>query len=430
MSVTATSMCRRAWRRARRVRRNAGTSWAGVLAPLGTASLDLRALHTREDQQYQEAVGPSLSDNQNHNYQTDVLATFGFDDDATQLRAHVSTYDHTLDVTSLPDGAQSSDPQTQRLADVELIRRARFAAAQWVLGARAEHEWIRSNRLADTSEGNTAGAVYGSAEWTLSQPLLLSAGTRLTASQRWGTDVAPRVGLVWRRPGGVYLKAGLARGFRAPAFTEQYADFLNAEAFYSVQGNVDLRPETSWNLTGEAGIVHGPWNAYLRGFGNRLRNFIEPVFIGTSGQIAQFTYQNVGAAETSGAEIGATYTRGIATLDGSYAYLHTRDDSTGQPLLGRAAHTVRGAVTVAPRGWSLTVEAIRTSSLPLSQDPATGDIIIEGASPRVNVRGAVTLSGAWNLSAGVDNIADVIPVNAIAGFGRRWFAGLRWGGRW
>ncbi len=401
-----------------------------MIAPLGAASLDVRALHTREDQQYQEAYGPSLSQNQNHNYQTDVLTSLGFDNDATQLRAHVSAYDHTLDVTSEPDGARSSDPQAQRLADLELIRRVHFASAQWVVGARGEHEWIRSNRLTDTTEQNTLGAVYGSAEWTLSRPLLVSAGARLTTSQRWGSDVSPRVGLVWRRPDGWYVKAGVAHGFRAPAFTEQYADFLNAEAFYAVQGNVNLKPETSWNVTGEAGIAHGGWNAYLRGYGNRLRNFIEPVLVGATGQIADFTYQNVGAAETSGAEVGISWTRGVATVEGSYAYLHTRDDSTGQPLLGRAAHTVRGAVTIARHGWSATVEAIRTSSLPLSQDPSTGDIITEGASPRVNARGSISLDGAWDLSAGVDNLANHIPVNAIGGFGRRWFAGLRWGGRW
>jgi outer membrane receptor for ferrienterochelin and colicins len=401
-----------------------------VLAPLGAATLDVRAMHTRENQQYREAYGPSLSDNQNHNDQTDVLASVGFNDDATRLRAHVSTYDHTLDVTLLPDGAQSSDPQTQRMADLELIQRAHFAAAQWVLGARAEHEWIRSNRLADTSESNTLGAVYGSAEWTLAPPVLLSAGTRLTASQRWGTDLAPRVGLVWRGPGGFYAKAGVARGFRAPAFTEQFADFLNAEAFYAVQGNVNLKPETSWNVTGEAGVNRAGVHAYLRGFGNRLRNFIEPVFVGTDGQIADFTYQNVGAAETSGAEVGATVTRGVVTVEASYAYLHTKDDSTGQPLLGRAAHTVRGAVTLAHRQWSLTAEAIRTSALPLSQDPSSGDIITEGASPRVNLRAGFEVDRAWRVTGGVDNVANDIPVNAIGGFGRRWFAGLAWGGRW
>ncbi len=400
---------------------------AALLHPIGSAVLDLRATHTREEQEYQASFGPGFDfGNAAHNRQTDVLAALRFGGDATEVRAHASVYQHTLDETLLGTSSTSSDPQTQRLADIELLHRGTNGSARWVAGIRGEHEWITTARLADASEGTTAAALYASSEWALNRAMGVSAGGRLTAAQRWGTDVAPRVGVTWRSSGGAYGKLALAHGFRAPSFTEQFSSFTNAEAGYAVIGNTDLKPETSWNLSGELGVRGTVGEAYLRGYGNRLRDFIEANYVGQQGQIAQFTYQNVGRARTVGGEVGGRYRRGVITVEGSYAYLDARDETSDQPLLGRAKHTARGALTVAQRGWSLTGEAVRSSRVAISQDMQSGELVYQGASPRVNLRGALDLMHRWHLHAGVDNIGDVVAENAIAGYGRRWFAGVQW----
>ncbi len=165
---------------------------------------------------------------------------------------------------------------------------------------------------------------------------------------------------------------------------------------------------------------------YLRGFGNQLRDFIEADYTGQVGEVAQFTYLNVGRAHTVGGEVGGNVTRGIATIEGSYAYLDARDETNDQPLLGRAKHTIRGALTLARRGWSLTGEAVRNSSVPISQDQQSGAIVFQGAAARVNLRAGADLLQRWRINAGVDNIGDVIPENAIAGFGRRVYVALDW----
>jgi len=195
-----------------------------------------------------------------------------------------------------------------------------------------------------------------------------------------------------------------------------------------VKGNIDLKPETAWNLTGELGVRGNAAQAYLRGFGNRLRNFIEPDYIGQQGQISEFTYLNVGKARTVGGEIGGSASRGVATLEASYAYLDARDESNDQPLLGRAKHTARTALIVAQRNWSITGEFVRTSALPITSDRQSSATIYQGAAARVNFRAGVDLMHQWRINAGVDNVGDVIPENAIGGFGRRWFAGLNWRG--
>ncbi len=227
---------------------------ASLAQAIGSSVLDIRANHTREDQQYQQSFGPGfLFANDAQNRQTDVLAALHTAGDVTEVRAHASVYEHTLDETDLGSQATTTDPQSQRLADIEVIRRGAFGASAWVAGARVEHEWITTARLTANDESNTTGALYGSADWKLNSSLALSTGARLTEAEQWGSDLAPRVGLVWHNASGWYAKAGLAHGFRAPSFTEQFSDFVNAEAMYAVTGNPNLKPETSWNLTGEVG---------------------------------------------------------------------------------------------------------------------------------------------------------------------------------
>lgn len=397
-----------------------------VLQPVGSAVLDLRMRHSREEQQFQESFGPGFDFGETaRNRQTDVLAALRFGGDATEFRLHASAFNHTLDQTDIAHGGTTSDPQSQRLADVEVLRRGGSARTTWVAGARAEHEWINTARLQDASESTSSGAAYGSAEWKLGDALALATGARLTVAQRWGTDVAPRVGLIWHNRSGMYAKVGLAHGFRAPSFTEQFSNFTNSEAFYAVTGNPDLKPERSWNLTGEVGLRRRNIEVYARGFGNRLRDFIEASYVGQNGQIAQFTYLNVGRARTAGAELGGQLSRGLATLAASYAFLDARDETNDQPLIGMARESGRTALTIGRR-MSVTGEVVATSRHAISQEQQSGALVYQGASTRVNIRASAALLHQWRLNAGVDNVADDVPENAIAGFGRRWFAALTW----
>lgn len=400
---------------------------AALLQPLGSSLLDVRAMHSGETQKYQALPGPGADfGNAAANAQTDMLAALRINGDGTEVRLHASVYDHTLNETDQTSQITTTDPQAQRVADAELIQRMAFAGAKWVAGLRGEHEWLTSARLTAADISANTGAAYASAEWGVGSAVDLSAGARLTVAQRWGSDLSPRLGLVVHGAHGLYGKVSTARGFRAPSFTEQFSDFVNPEAFYAVNGNPDLRPETSWNVTAELGTHLRQMQLYVRGYDNQLRNFIEPDLTGQNGEISEFTYLNVVKAQTAGGELGGSVRRGVITVEGSYAYLDARDETNDQPLLGRAKHTVRGAVSVAHAHWNASVEGIRASALPISQDMGTGALIYEGATPRVNLRAGLVVLDEWHLNAGVDNVGNVVPLNALGGFGRRYFAGLTW----
>lgn len=406
----------------------AAERWDGlaqVVHPVGNGSLSLRAIVVREDQEYLTGSGASLSRSNNLNTQADVLAALTRG--RTEFRLHGSVYDHNLRGTSMATGAVTDEPQVQRLADAEVIHRVESRALPAVLGVRAEVEQITSDRIEGGERSNRSIAGYFSAERPLADELALSLGGRLTVAESWGTHLTPRLGVTVGDARGWYAKAGVAGGFRAPSFLEQFADYVNTtRGNYAIRGNPDLQPETSWNLTAETGVRAGGVHAYLRGYGNRLREFIETEQIAVEGGIPVFSYRNVGQARTAGAEIGMTATRGIATVTASYARLDARNEADDTPLLGQAEHTVRAGVMLSRRAWSLEGEFVRASEVPLSRSRSTGELVYQDAWPRWNVRGSLEIGQAWRLSAGVDNLGDVVPDGAIGGFGRRVHAGLTW----
>ena len=399
---------------------------ARVLSPVGKGMLDVRAIHLREDQDYRSGSAASRSQSRNHNLQSDLLAAFTRG--SLTLRGHLSAYDHTLSRTTLASGTETVEPQTQRTVDVEALNQVAVGRHTLVLGAQAAREWTRSERLAGGERDQVSGALYGSDEWRIHPAFALTGGARLSVAEQWGSDLAPRIGAVWNS-GHLYAKAALARGFRAPSFNEQFADFLNSRAFYAVRGNAALTPESSWNTTGEIGVRATGAKAWVRAFHNRLRDFIETEAVGQEGAVTVFSYRNVGRARTAGVEVGGDFSHRALQLEAAYAYLDARNSETDQALLGQARHNARLAATWRAPHWQLTAEGVRTAAVPLSESSA-GVVTWQGAARRVNLRGGLDLAHAWRLTAGVDNIGDVVPVNAISGFGRRVFAGASFGGSW
>ena len=397
---------------------------------IGSSVVDARLLGIQEEQQYLTTSRSGVTTgNFNDNWQLDglVSTTLGASG-RTEVRLHGSYYDHRFipsTTTARQDGVEEWD--RQRTADVEALRRGAFGAHRWLAGAKVEREWLRSDRIEGGSRSAWTGAAYATADWAIAPWLRTTTGVRLTSGETWGTDVAPRVGIVARGPAATYLKLGGARGFRAPSFKELFTDFTNTRgASYTVLGDPGLEPEYSWNASAEIGRTAAGTEVYARAFRNWLRNFIETALVDPPQSI--FQYQNVARARTAGLEVGGSVTRGIVTARASHAYLDTEDESTGDPLLGRAAHMTRGGMTVQPGPVSVTGEVVHTTSTPLSRTAA--GTTYQGAYTRINLSAGVRLGEGARLTLGVDNIADSEPEGAATDLGRRWFGGVSWGFAW
>src|SRR5690606_25446221 len=110
---------------------------------------------------------------------------------------------------------------------------------------------------------------------------------------------------------------------------------------YTVRGNPDLRPEGSTNLS--LGVEWSGGSHYLRGqgFHNRFDDFIETAIVGDSAGMEVYSYGNIADGFTRGLEVEGGLTRAGTRVEAGYAYLQAEDERTGEPLLGRPAHSAR-----------------------------------------------------------------------------------------
>ena len=396
--------------------------WDGmgrISAPLLGGNLDVRLLGVNETQRYnsQGVSGPETDTDANK--QVDALASLTLGQ--TEIRLHQSNYDHTFTAST----GSGNDADRENTTDVEALRRGAVGDGNWLLGAKLGRDALTSDRIDGGSKSGWTGALFGSSEVAVAPHVRVGAGLRYTDSGLWGSDVAPRANVILSGPAGFELKLGGARGFRAPSFKEQYLDFTNTDFGYTVKGDPNLHPESSWNLNAELGRTTGPRQVYVRAYQNWISNLIEAELVDPA--TFTFQYQNVNKAQTRGVEAGGAFTRGIATVHGSYLWLHTEDESTGKPLDGQAAETGRAGITVAPGPLSVDGEVIATSHV-LYAEP-DGSTVAQLAYTHVNLTAGYTL-GNGRINVGVDNLFNKIPAGAIMFLGRRWYAGLTWGFGW
>jgi outer membrane receptor for ferrienterochelin and colicins len=240
-------------------------------------------------------------------------------------------------------------------------------ARTWILGARTETEQFaqdlqrtellegqlqtrRTPEVAQTQLAN--GALFGQLAWLLRQDFTLLPGVRAELHDRYGGILAPRLALAFRPTSQLSLRTAFGRGFRAPSAKEYGFVFDHSAIGYRVLGNPFLKPERSWGVTGDVTWQPQQW-LMLRagGFGNWVSELIGTDLAPeqTKAGITDYTYVNVSRARTAGGDALARVTPNARlSFDAGYAYLWTRDDSTGDPLPTRPPHTVTLALTGKP----------------------------------------------------------------------------------
>lgn len=244
---------------------------------------------------------------------------------------------------------------------------AQDAHCTWVFGARGEVERFSQSlrrtalvlgtltqsevvEVAPTSLGSAA--AYAQLGWRPSRDVTVMPGARAEHHTRYGSVVAPRLAASVRASDAVTVRASLGRGFRAPSAKELGFFFDHSFLGYRVEGNPELRPETSWGVNGEvAWRVEPEVLVRVGGFANWVHDLIDfdlaPVQPGTG--VTDYTYANIGKARTWGGEAQVRFALGSRlSSEVGYCFLGTRDDTLGRPLPSRRPHTVLAGLR-----WSL-----------------------------------------------------------------------------
>ncbi|HEV8551212.1 MAG TPA: TonB-dependent receptor, partial [Polyangiaceae bacterium] len=234
----------------------------------------------------------------------------------------------------------------------------------WVVGARGESEGFSETVSRVVVEGDavvphtaaevqpqrlSSAAAYGQLGWRFGDVLSLLPGLRGELHTRYGGVLAPRLAVAVKPHEMLTVRGAVGRGFRAPSAKEYGFVFDHSVIGYRVLGNPNLVPETSWGINGDATLRPSP-RVRLRvgGFYNWVDHLIDfavaPVQLDPT--VVDYVYVNVDRARTAGTDVSLRVEplEGIAgTL--AYAYLFTRDETTGEPLPNRPPHTVTASVS-------------------------------------------------------------------------------------
>jgi outer membrane receptor for ferrienterochelin and colicins len=223
-------------------------------------------------------------------------------------------------------------------------------------GLEASLERASAARLSERGRRGRFGA-YLQDEWRLGErrPVTLVPAARLDVDTQFGVVATPRLATRWDPHDAVIVRASIGRGYRAPDFKELLLRFENPGVGYVVEGNPDLRPETSWNGQASIELAAGAaaWLG-VSGFHNELAELIQPVTAADSVPgMLRFTYGNVTRARTSGLEASARLRRGRAILELGAALHRARDVEGDRALEG----TPSRRATIAAR-WDDTANGV------------------------------------------------------------------------
>jgi outer membrane receptor for ferrienterochelin and colicins len=344
------------------------------------------------------------------------------------LALYISEFQHLARAATGSSPVEGSgDSESQRMMEGELLFGRTWGASALDAGVEARREEIDSDRVRGRDRAMHSVEPFAQTTFAFGAWQLVP-GARMTWSEQWGTHFTPRLAAMVRPIPSLALRGSVGRGFRAPAFKELYMNFLNlgAGTGYTVQGNPELRPESSSNVTLGAEWAAGP--AYLRGqvFYNRFTDFIETALAGDSSGITVYTYDNVADGFTRGAELEAGATRGRLRTEIGYGYLATRDEATGAELLGRPAHSGRLSLDYTTRlGPRAGVTAVYTGRTPVDRD-SLGAVRMREGFPRLDARIAQTLPRGLEFSLGVRNLTGAGPADWPGYTGRHVYAGIGW----
>ncbi len=315
-------------------------------------------------------------------------------------------------------------------------------AAAGYSGTRGDHDFdvgiegaVRSiespDKLIEERAADDQVAFFVQDAWRLGTTVV-SGGARLTRNSRWGSNLAPSLGLTRSVGDNLRLRTAVAQGFRAPSFKELGWRYVNLAAGVTVQGHPDLEPERSWSVSGGAEWRPGE-NLRLDAevYSNRIENLVELGFIGNAPSgLLVYSPRNLADAVTQGVELTVHALLGDGEFSVGYAYLDAHAGS-GRRLDRRATHSARGRATWTAEelsGLRLDATAHFTGSAPIILTQPDGTTIILGTQERftaVDLQAALPVADHLELLAGVDNLFDARPEGWLGIIERRFRTSIR-----
>lgn len=280
-------------------------------------------------------------------------------------------------------------------------------------------------------------AAYFQDEWTPTDKLLVIPSVRYDHSDRFGSNVSPKVGLTYKFDDHFRFKANYGRGFRAPTISELYMDWDSGPmmgmfpGFAHFYGNPDLKPEKSLGYDFGVEGEFGKSFAKVTYFNTDISNLIAWGPAGNGiGQAMNQQYKNIGRAKLEGVETAVGYHfNDNWTVKGTWNYLDATDESDGSSLDYRAKYygTIQLLYNDETNGLSGVLWYQYTNRYQETDRDTNGKILAYRFYNYSTLN--LALNKRWNehLSTfvGIDNMLNQRH-DAISFGGRFWRTGVEW----
>ncbi len=283
-------------------------------------------------------------------------------------------------------------------------------------GTELLYERLATERLRGGRSDRGRVSVFVQDEWRPFNSLAFVPGFRLDIDTQFGTFPTPKLAVRYDLNSSIVLRGSYGFGFRAPGFRDLFIVFENPGAGYRVNGNDDLNPETSRNLTvgAELSLFQGTV-ARVEFYRNDISNLIAflPDADVVPGELQTFTNGNIGSATTQGIETSLDIRwHRILRTDASYTYLDAQNLDEDRFLQGRARHRVTFRVRAESRdiGLSAWIRGTYVDSRPFyipdEQDSSITVREIADAYTSVDARIAQNVGEHFTVFVGADNILN------------------------
>ena len=181
-------------------------------------------------------------------------------------------------------------------------------------------------------------SAYVQDEVKIGEKTLLTLGLRYDKHERFGSELSPKAGLVYKLGEHSRLKTAYGHGFNAPTVTQNSSSykFFGPHNFF---GNDDLKPETSDSY--EVGYEYQEQKSSFKitAYQTDIDDLIHFLPIAREGDKTTYLYSNVKKAKMQGVEMEYAKEKILSNLDLKigYHYLKTEDEN-GDEITAKPKH--------------------------------------------------------------------------------------------
>jgi outer membrane receptor for ferrienterochelin and colicins len=288
-----------------------------------------------------------------------------------------------------------------------------FGEHLFTMGAEFQLEKLDADRLNQVAE-RYRQAVYIQDDVQLADGRLhLVPGFRLDRDSQFGDQLSPKLALRYDLSDSLFTRIGYGQGYRPPSFRELLLRFDNPSVGYRVEGNLDLKPESSTGFNmGLSWLPSLQHSLSISAYNNEVKDLIEIVQVATT-PIMIFSYRNVSRASLKGLDLQWSWKLKeipAFNLQLGYGYLWSEDKATGDDLSGRPAQRANLALSWDAQHYYFGLRGAWTDSRVFGVELDAG-----GPPTGAGEADAYTLfdaRAAWKgfvpleLAVGLDNISD------------------------